>query len=288
MGGDDAPGDAEPQPGSAHLPAPRLVHAIESLEHPRQVLGRDPDPGVGDGQVRPVARPTDDDADGPAGGRVLDGVVDQVHRHLPKANRVPVNDDPSRLRLGRESHTLHLGERAKGVRDTAHELTNVDRLGLRGRDARVLSGEGEELVGQAGHPPALLQGALDERAELVRGRRPAQRDFRLRPERGERGPELVRGVGGEPLHLGERPLEPPDHRVHGGGELPELVLRVRGGESFVKAVRGDAIGRSPEGVDGREGRPGEDVGESRRGDEPDRDGEEDCAGEHREVGLLIP
>ena len=45
---DDMLDDGKPEAGAPELPAPGLVHPVEALKDPGQVLDWDPDPGVPD------------------------------------------------------------------------------------------------------------------------------------------------------------------------------------------------------------------------------------------------
>src|SRR5215831_9370459 len=82
VGLDDMLDDGEAQARAAGLARAGLVHAVETFEDARQVLGHDADAGVGrvDGYaVLPALRR---DVDAPAARRVLDGVVYQVDEDL--------------------------------------------------------------------------------------------------------------------------------------------------------------------------------------------------------------
>ena len=76
--------------------------------------------------------------------------------------------------------------------------------------------------------------ALDELAGVA-GRVVAG-DLEQRLGDRQRGAQLVGGVGGEPLLLGDVGLQPREHGVEGVGELAELVLT---------ALHPDPVGEGP-------------------------------------------
>src|SRR2546422_497688 len=70
----DVPDDREPEPGPPRRARPGPVDAVEALEDPGQLAGRDADALIGDGDPDPVAVPDDRHADD-SRLRVADGVV---------------------------------------------------------------------------------------------------------------------------------------------------------------------------------------------------------------------
>ena len=79
-------GDGEAQPCAAS--APRRVCAVEAIEDPGEVLGRDPGAVVAHPQAGAAAVAIGHDADRSARGRVLEGVVDEGPEHLAKPPEV--------------------------------------------------------------------------------------------------------------------------------------------------------------------------------------------------------
>ena len=73
---------ASPKPGAAQLAAAGLVDPIESLEQPRQVLGRDAAAVVHHANHGLFAVAAAVDADAGPRLAVLDGVVDQIDDRL--------------------------------------------------------------------------------------------------------------------------------------------------------------------------------------------------------------
>src|SRR5215218_7608890 len=75
--------EAEPRAAAGEVPAAALG-AIELGEDPRLLGLRDADPLVLDAHLDGVVAATRNDADGTPAGRVLDGVLDEVHHDLPQ------------------------------------------------------------------------------------------------------------------------------------------------------------------------------------------------------------
>ena len=97
----------------------------------------------------------------------------------------------------------------------AHQLIQADRPDVPRAEARVLAAEEQELGDEAGQPLDLLEQVLEHLAVASGRARRAERDLGLGPHRGQRGAQLVGGVGGESPDLLEGALEPLDHRVEG-------------------------------------------------------------------------
>ncbi len=73
--------DGQAKSGAAELAGASLVNAIEAFEEAGKVFGRDSDTGIGNGDLDGFVGLGDagasTDGNGTAGGRVLEGVVDQ-------------------------------------------------------------------------------------------------------------------------------------------------------------------------------------------------------------------
>ena len=97
--------------------------------------------------------------------------------------------------------------------------------GLSGEGALVGAAEHEQGFGEVDRPGVDEVEALDQlvvaAALIVAG------DVEQRLRDRQRGAQLVRGVGREPLLLGDLRLEPREHGVEGVGELAELVAATR-------------------------------------------------------------
>ena len=119
------------------------------------------------------------------------------------------------LLLGRDLHVLaHL----------AHQLIQADRPDVARAEARVLAAEEQELGDESGQPLHLLEQVLEHLAVAFGRSRRAEGDLGLGPHRGQRGAQLVGGVGGESPDLLEGALESFDHCVEGTGQAAQLVL----------------------------------------------------------------
>ena len=132
--------------------------------------------------------------------------------------------------------------------------------GLAGEGPLVGAAEQEQGLGEVDRPGVDGVEAVDELA-AVAGRVVAG-DVEQRLRDRQRGAQLVGGVGGEPLLLGDVRLEPGEHGVEGVGELAELVLA---------ALQPDPVGeRSVRGQAGGVGDAGQ-RGEHAAGEEPPAD-----------------
>src|SRR5947209_20411908 len=85
----------EAEAGASHVAGLRVADPPEAGEEPAQVLARDPDPTVADGDERSVRAGGHLDLYQATPGRELDRVVDQVEDDAPHSHRV----SQSRTRL---------------------------------------------------------------------------------------------------------------------------------------------------------------------------------------------
>src|SRR5207245_2255593 len=76
-------------------PAPRFVHAIETIEDARQVFRRNADAGVADHNPAGVPLAVTLDLDRSPLRRVLDGIVEQVVKNLAQASFVAADANPA-------------------------------------------------------------------------------------------------------------------------------------------------------------------------------------------------
>src|SRR5438034_8396196 len=90
--------DSEAEAGASLIARAGRVRPIEPLEHPRQVLARDPRPVVGHGHERAAWRGAgvDDDAAFPPRWRVAQGIVEEVRENLPEGIGVGGEGGPGR------------------------------------------------------------------------------------------------------------------------------------------------------------------------------------------------
>ena len=102
--------EAEPQTGPFGARGSRRIAPKKTLEHVRHGPGRDPDPGIPHFQDRLRSVPPDLHADAPAGGRELDGIVEEVQEEALQP--AGIAEDQHRPRhLYRQAAPLRLGYR---------------------------------------------------------------------------------------------------------------------------------------------------------------------------------
>jgi hypothetical protein len=141
-------------------------------------------------------------------------------------------------------------DRARSRRVTAHQAGRVDRTGVLGgvgdkdrqvdrlafeRATLVKPGQQQQVVYQAGHPGGLTVDAAHGRVEICRSIGQSMLEqLRVASDRGERGPQLVRGVRHETtqprlgrLALAKRRFDTAQHEVEGAPEPANLCAVVR-------------------------------------------------------------
>src|SRR5690606_1245533 len=89
----DLADDREAESGPAELARAAGVDTVEALEDVRQVLGRNSNAGVADGQFGDRAVAAQGDVDRPAGRGVANGVLDQVPDQLAQPFSVSPDGD---------------------------------------------------------------------------------------------------------------------------------------------------------------------------------------------------
>lgn len=90
---DNPAGDREPKPRSLSVTRSRWIHPVEAFKHPRQMLRRDANSGVGHPKDRPSAVAGRGDGHPSAGRRELDPVVHQIEQQLGETCLVALDDD---------------------------------------------------------------------------------------------------------------------------------------------------------------------------------------------------
>ncbi len=132
------------------------------------------------------------------------------------------------------------GDRAQAVEHDVGERGDVQRR-QRERHALVGGGEREEVVDGAAQAIDLLAGAQEH---LAGGRRVvvvAQAHVELGPHRGQRGAELVGGVGHQAALLLHPVLDAVEHRVERPGQVGHLVVRARLGHAIGQPLGADRL-----------------------------------------------
>ena len=159
------------------------------------------------------------------------------------------------------------------LHELGEESRQLDRLALRSH-ALVQAGEDEQIVDQALHAGQLAPGELLDVAHPLGGEvRFARQDLELTAYRGQRGAQLVRGVGDELALAREGVLEPIQHVVEGLREHPDLVTRALRCDS-VGEIAGIDSGCDPgHATQGHRGPGGDEVGRDQDAGERQRAGD---------------
>ncbi len=136
---------------------------MERLEDPWELLGADPDPGVLDQEPQTALVWPDLQRDA-ALGRVLDGVVEQVHEDLTQPFLVRVHRDRQVGRpLAGEGEALFFRARPHEVGQPVQEPRQVKGGGTNLDRSRLDLGQVQDLVDQR---QQVLAGALDDAQRL--------------------------------------------------------------------------------------------------------------------------
>ena len=202
--------------------------------------------------MTPVAgrqRP-DGDLDGRARRACADGVADEVGEHLPQPRLLA--DDHARRRRARPSRsgTSRVGrDGSRACRSlTASAASTVRSTGPSAhRSALVDPGEREQVLDERAHAGGGLLDAAHGVVDLVgRGQRAHPVQLAVAADGGQRGAQLVRGVGDEPAHPGlgrgpraERLLDLGEHPVERGAQPADLGVLGRGGHALGQVAGGD-------------------------------------------------
>src|SRR5437899_4057754 len=249
--------DGEAEPHSTGAPRPGAIEPVEAVEDASMVHLGDPRSTVLhlDGGLAGRQRP-DGDADVSPGGRVLDGVIEEIHDALAEERRIALRLDEA-IPLHLELLLLLLGEHAEVLRGARRERAEVHDRPRRLQTPGFGPGQGEEIFDEPGEPLDLLQHAADDVSIAGAVERIVQRHLAHAPHRGERGAELVRGIGGEAVKPLERVLQPPQRLVEDGGEAAEFVAGVLDREPLAQGFGGDPPRPLRHGSDRRQDATGE-------------------------------
>jgi len=255
--------DGQAEPEAAVAAAFGAVDPLERLEQPLQVGLGDDGAGVGHRQHGLPGALLDDDVHHAVRDVVAQRVVDEVDHEA--FDKIGLARRAGRRQPRAQPDAADVGVGPPGRHHLPHHLGQVERLA----DVQpgLAAGEGEQRVDQpflllAGDEHPLVRGAQG----LDRGVGVRQRDLDDDPLPGQRGAQLVRGVGDEPALRLERRLQPGQQVVDGVAELLELVDRALQGEPFVQVVRRDLAGGRGDGADPAQHPAGDDP--------PEQDGDE--------------
>ncbi len=201
---------------------------------------------------------------------VAQPVVDQVGDHAAQQHGVAPDLDRARDRIDRHGPVGGDGEL---VGDAAHGGAELDRRPP--VDPALAAGEHQQPVEQVVQLVGADQHPLAHPPQLAGiGVGVVERDVDLGADRGQRGAQLVAGVGDEPALRGKPGLQAIEHRVEGVGELADLVPGTVERQPLVEPLVGDPAGRSGHRVDRAQRAP--------RRDPADRGGQQRGADEHED------
>ena len=159
---------------------------------------------------------------------VADGVVEQVVGQALQEDRLAVGSRRPHVGLHGEAASLGFGPDA--VDGAGHDVGQVDRTAVGG--PRLAAGQGEEPVERALTPVDRRPDVGGHGQQLGPGRLAVEGDVEGGAHGGQRGAQLVRGVGGEQAlaveHLvafGDAALDAIEHPVDRAGQPGEVVGR---------------------------------------------------------------
>src|SRR2546428_2399589 len=93
MGQADRADDGESQPSSTHLTGACFVGSIEAFKNVWQIVSRNAQTGISHFENRMIVLPSYRDADISSFGRVLNGVIQEVHDYLLQPGRISLHFD---------------------------------------------------------------------------------------------------------------------------------------------------------------------------------------------------
>ena len=265
--------DRQPKAEAAALrrTRPNAVRAPEAIEDVRQIVRRDPHPGIAhDDRDLVVRTARHRHLHATAARRVLDRVRHEVEQQLAQARAI-AHHDRVLERRHRERETRILAEDHRGLVDLAHQRLDLDRRAMDVEASLVGAREREQTVDEIRHARRFLQRLL-ERDHRVGAIGPGMhRALDIGTQHGERRLELVARVGGEPPQRGERRLEAREHRVHREAQARQLVVaRVRGQPPMQASAVGDRLDLVDQLIHRPERIAHDEIRDDHRDDEDDR------------------
>ncbi len=180
-------------------------------------------------------------------------VVDQVGRHLPDQVLVPCSGEVVRVDLHQQPYVPF---RRPWPANPATVASRTARTATRSRCRQPCPrsrASNSSPSGQAGQPVG-FPGRRGHRSKSSSRSGPAASEFELGPQHGQRGPQLVTGVGDECAFPLERRPEPGRARVEGRGKRGDLVPGRRHVERGAVVDRGGR-GLPPHPLDRRNAAP---------------------------------
>ena len=221
-------------------PAPaRAAH--EGLAQRLQPLGGHDRAAVGQPQPGPPARAGERHLHSAARDIVPHRIAQQIRHRLAQQHRVPLHDDGAVGGTG-QGHLPRAGLRGELGQRRTHHLgqvhllaVEIPRLGLR----QVEQGVDGLHIGPVGLAQPLRQGPQ----LLGGGVGVGQGDVNHRLGRGQRGAQLVGGVGREAAVGAQRGLQGVEHVVVGVSQVADLVARALQRQALAEVARGGPLGR---------------------------------------------
>ena len=256
----EAPGQGKAQTRSLLSASRLLVQLLELAEQPVQVRRIDADPGVGDGDLDPVAGPEGRDGDRASGGCELDRVREEVEHHLLQLAGVG-DQGQRRFHLALELDGLRPRQRLHRGDNVPRGLLEVDRLHVQVHLAGLDLREVQDVVDQLQKVLAAGVDLLDEAPArgVIEGSGPSIAEQLREPDdRVERRPQLVAHAGEEPalgavraiglrlrqpqllVRLAELPRALVDHRLELAGQEPLALQELRSGDG-VRGACGEGV-----------------------------------------------
>ena len=233
------------------------IESLEWLEDPLELARRDLRAGVGDGEDGVTVAGVGCEADAAAVDVVVDGVAEEVGDEPLDEARVAGRLRRLERGVEREAVVICGGGGGRADRGEVDGLLAVEAALAAGeREQRfdqtfLLLADGEELL--AGVPVGVDAGVGIAEGELEQG-----------ALEGERGAQLVGGVGDELSLRLEGGFEPAEQSVDGGAELLELVVGSFEVEPAVEVAGGDVAGGVGDGAQRAQSAAGDDPAEPER------------------------
>ncbi len=241
-------GDGQPQTRTTGRTRACRVGAPEAAEHPGRLTGLEPHPVVAHRDGDRTARGGELDYDVLAVA-VLHGVDDEVAQHPLDPAGVGLGDHGLLVADDAYPRALALGERLGAAQDPSYDLSEVYRLGLQGRRARVEAADLQQVREQCLEPVQLVGQEFGRpRGHRIEVHARVVDDIGRHPYGRQRRPQFVRDVGHEPalhprqvLQLLDLQLEVLGHLVEGLAEPRDVVLA---GDlhALLEAPRGQPLG----------------------------------------------
>ena len=221
-----------PRPGAAGRFGAGGVDAEEAVENARQGFGRDADASVGDFDRDVVALGAGGDGDATAGGRVDDGVGDEVADGALHEGAIEGGEDRGADDIAGEDDACFSGGRVVIVAHAVEQAGDVDAVELEVGEGALGAGEKEQVADEVGEVDGFFEGGLEGLAIFVDGAAACEGDLGLAANVIDRRAEVVGDIGGEAGDTLEGVFKAVEHAIEGVGEGGQLVGVACGGDAF--------------------------------------------------------